>query len=148
MQIGSGFWASKTLLSAVELGVFTELARRPATASELRERLQLHKRAALHFLDALVALGLLERTDARYANTPATDLFLDHAKLSYIGGILETFNSRLYGFWGSLTEALRIGGPQNESKTGGDLVGVLYGDQARLIRRSQTSEQQKVVCQS
>jgi precorrin-6B methylase 2 len=132
MQIGSGFWASKTLLSAVELGVFTELARQPAAASELRERLQLHKRAALDFFDALVALGLLERTDARYANTPAADLFLDRAKPSYIGGILEMFNSRLYGFWGSLTEALRTGIPQNESKTGGDFFGVLYADQDRL----------------
>src|SRR5262245_32784016 len=132
MQIGSGFWASKTLLSAVELGVFTELARRPATASDLRERLQLHERAALDFLDALVALGLLERSDIRYANTPATDLLLDLAKPSYIGGILEMFNSRLYGFWGSLTEALRTGVPQNESKTGGDFFGVLYADQSRL----------------
>ena len=58
------------------------------------------QRAALDFFDALVALGLLERTDSRYANTPATDLFLDRAKTSYIGGILEMFNSRLYGFWG------------------------------------------------
>ena len=52
MQIGCGFWASKTLLSAVELGVFTELARQPALAEELRERLQLNKRAALDFFDA------------------------------------------------------------------------------------------------
>lgn len=132
MQIGSGFWASKTLLSAVELGVFTELARRPATASELRERLQLHERSARDFLDALVALGLLQRTDARYANTPATDQFLDQAKPSYIGGILEMFNARLYGFWGSLTEALHTGKPQNESKTGGDFFGVLYREPARL----------------
>ncbi len=132
MQIGCGFWASKTLLSAVELGVFTELARQPALAEELRERLQLNKRAALDFFDALVALGLLERTDSRYANTPATDLFLDRAKPSYIGGILEMFNSRLYGFWGSLTEALRTGMPQNETKTGGDFFGVLYADQDRL----------------
>lgn len=132
MQIGSGFWASKTLLSAVELGVFTELARRPATASELRERLQLHERSARDFLDALVALGLLQRTDARYANTPPTDQFLDQAKPSYIGGILEMFNARLYGFWGSLTEALHTGKPQNESKTGGDFFGVLYREPARL----------------
>ena len=58
MQVGMGFWASKTLLSAVELGVFTELAARPATADELGERLGLHERAGRDFLDALVALGL------------------------------------------------------------------------------------------
>jgi hypothetical protein len=45
MQIGSEFWASKPVLSAVELGMLTELARQPALAEELRERLQLNKRA-------------------------------------------------------------------------------------------------------
>ena len=40
MQLGLGFWGSKTLLSAVELGLFTELAAAgPADAEELRERL-------------------------------------------------------------------------------------------------------------
>jgi hypothetical protein len=39
MQLGLGFWASKTLLSAVELGLFTELARRPAAAEDVVERL-------------------------------------------------------------------------------------------------------------
>ncbi len=53
--------------------------------------------------------------------TPAdTDLFLDRAKSSYIGGVLEMANARLYGYWGSLTEALRTGEAQNESKDGGE----------------------------
>jgi hypothetical protein len=30
-------------------------------------------------------------------------------KPSYVGGVLEMANARLYSFWGSLTEALRIG---------------------------------------
>ena len=81
------------------------MARRCAT------RLGLHPRSATDFFDALVALGMLERDDGRYANTPATDLFLDRAKPSYVGGILEMANARLYGFWGSLTEALRTGQP-------------------------------------
>src|SRR5712691_2285798 len=132
MQLGSGFWASKTLLSAVELGIFSDLARGPAEAETLRNRLGLHSRGALDFFDALVALGLLERTDSRYANTPATDLFLDRAKPSYIGGILEMFNSRLYGYWGSLTEALRTGKPQNEAKTGGNFFAALYAEPAAL----------------
>jgi precorrin-6B methylase 2 len=132
MQIGSGFWASKTLLSAVELGLFSELARQPADAATLRSRLGLHERAALDFFDALVALGLLSRTDGIYANTPETDLFLDRAKPSYLGGLLEMFNARLYGFWGSLTEALQTGAPQNEAKTGGNFFGALYADPERL----------------
>jgi hypothetical protein len=133
MQIGLGFWASKTLLSAVEMGLFTELARGPEDLETLRGRLGLHPRAAHDFLDALVALGLLERSGGRYSNTPATDLFLDKHKPSYIGGLLEMANLRLYGFWGHLTEAVRTGKPQNEVRSGGlPLFETLYADPARL----------------
>lgn len=135
LQTGLAFWASKTLLSAIELGLFTELARGPADLETLRVALRLHPRAARDFLDALVALGFLARTDGRYANTPATDLFLDRAKPSYVGGVLEMANARLYRFWDGLTEALRTGLPQSEAKHGGpDLFGTLYGDPARLAQ--------------
>jgi SAM-dependent methyltransferase len=133
MQLGLGFWGSKTLLSAIELGVFSELASGNAIDGDvLRERLGLHPRSARDFFDALVALGMLEREDGRYANTPATELFLDRAKPSYMGGMLEMANARLYGFWGSLTEGLRTGAPQNEAKDGEDFFGALYADRARL----------------
>ena len=122
LQLGLGFWGSKTLLSAVELGLFTELAesgpldaRGPAGAA----------RPAPAQRDATSSTrssrsGCSSATTARYANTPATELFLDRAKPSYIGGLLEMANARLYPFWGSLTEGLRTGEPQNEAKSGGD----------------------------
>jgi hypothetical protein len=84
-------------------------------------------------LDTLVALGFLVRQDGHYANTPATDLFLDKRKSSYIGGLLEMANHRLYGFWGHLTEAVRTGNPQNEIRSGGaPMFEMLYADPARL----------------
>jgi SAM-dependent methyltransferase len=132
MQLGTGFWGSKTLLSAIELGVFTELAKGPLDAAVLAKRLQLHPRSARDFFDALVALGMLKRTGQRYADTAETTLFLDRAKPSYVGGILEMCNARLYRFWGSLTEGLRTGNPQNEVKTGEDFFGTLYADPQRL----------------
>src|SRR5688500_662355 len=116
MQIGSAFAASKAFLSAVELGVFTELARQPADLGSLSWRLGLHPRSAADFLDSLVALKLLDRCGGVYRNTPEADAFLDRRKPGYIGGMLEMMNARLYGFWGSLTEALRTGKPQNEAK--------------------------------
>jgi hypothetical protein len=110
MKLGSAFWGSKTLLSAVELGLFSELAASgPLAAEGLRDRLGLHERSARDFFDALVALGMLEREDGVYRNTPATELFLDRAKPSYVGGMLEMQNARLFGFWNSLTEPLRSG---------------------------------------
>jgi hypothetical protein len=133
MQVGLGFWASKTLLSAVEMELFTELAKHPETSAELSARLRLHPRSAHDFLDALVSLNFLERRDGTYYNTPSTDLFLDKRKPSYIGGILEMASHRLYPFWGNLTTALRTGQPQNEaSQGGGGLFDALYADPDRL----------------
>jgi hypothetical protein len=132
-QIGLGFWASKTLLSAVELGLFTELAHKPASLEAVQNQIGLHPRSTRDFLDALVALGFLERNDGHYHNTPATDFFLDKKKPSYIGGILEMANQRLYGYWGHLTEALRTGLPQNEVRGGGQpIFETLYADPERL----------------
>jgi O-methyltransferase domain/Dimerisation domain len=132
LQLGLGFWASKTLLSAVELGLFTILAQGPRTAKEVISELGLQPRGTVDFLDALVSLGMLERIGEEYTNTAATDLFLDRNKPSYIGGILEMANDRLYRFWGSLTEALRTGHPQNEIKGGEDSFAAIYQDPDRL----------------
>jgi SAM-dependent methyltransferase len=133
MQLGLGFWASKALLSAIELGLFTELTKGSLDAETLRDRLSLHPRGIHDFLDALVALGMLQRNvDNQYSNTPEADTFLDQGKSTYIGGMLEMANDRLYGFWGSLTEALRTGRPQNEIKSGDNLFEALYADPRRL----------------
>jgi len=124
--------ASKVLLSAVELGLFSELAAAPLDADAIGRRLGLHPRGIRDFLDALVALGMLARNDVLYSNTPESSVFLDRAKPAYIGGLLEMFNARLYNFYGSLTDALKTGQPQNESKQGGDIFAQLYYDPARL----------------
>lgn len=133
LQTGLAFWASKTVLTAVEMGLFSELSRGPQSLESIRSRLGLHPRSARDFLDALVALGFLQRTGDRYANTAETDLFLDRSKPSYVGGILEMASRRLYGFWGNLAEALRTGEPQNEVKGGGPgMFETLYADPGRL----------------
>lgn len=132
LQTGLGFWASKTLLSAVEMEVFTELARRPESLESLTGRLGLHPRSSRDFLDALVALGFLEREDGMYRNTPSTDLFLDKHKASYIGGILEMANKRLYSHWSRLTIALRTGERQSEEPGEENVFAALYADPTRL----------------
>jgi hypothetical protein len=137
MQVGMGFWPSKTVLSAVELQLFTELGAEPMTGEQIGERLGLHPRGIYDFLDTLVALRFLERDGdgpgARYRNTAESSAFLDSRSPTYIGGILEMSNSRLYGFWGDLTEALRTGKPQNEIKhTGKAMFEELYSDPERL----------------
>ena len=133
LKLGTGFFGSKVLLSAVELELFTVLAEGPDTLTGISSRIGLHPRSARDFLDALVSLNCLERNDGHYANTPATDHFLDKNKPSYVGGILEMANARLYGFWADLTTALRTGKPQNEASKGGDdIFKTLYADPDRL----------------
>ncbi len=137
MQVGMGFWPSKTLLSAVELGLFTALGDESLTGGQLAASLELRSRALYDFLDGLVALGLLERQGlgegARYHNTPETAAFLDANSPQYVGGILEMANARLYRFWDGLTEALQTGQPQNEVKhTGRSMFDELYRDPGRL----------------
>ena len=122
MQVGMGFWASKTLLTAVKLELFTHLAGRPQSGAQIKHQLGLHIRSLYDFLDALVALGFLQRKgekdSAVYSNSPDTDLFLDKNKPSYIGGMLEMANNRLYPFWNFLEDGLKTGNPQNEIRTG------------------------------
>lgn len=132
LQIGLGFWGSKALLSAVELGLFTRLALKPLSAAEIGLRLGLHPRSLLDFLDTLVSMGLLEREGATYSNSPESARFLDRSQPAYVGGLLEMANQRLYSSCGNLTTALRTGEPQNEVRDGTDLFKDLYADPARL----------------
>ena len=137
MQVGMGFMAAKTLLAAVRFDLFTLLSAGPLNGAEIQRKLGLHPRSLYDFLDALVALGFLTREgikeNARYHNTEETAAFLDRNKPSYVGGILEMANNRLYKFWGHLEEALQTGLPQNEVKESGtSLFDALYGDPARL----------------
>jgi hypothetical protein len=133
LELGMSFWASKAFLSSVEIGLYTSLAAGPKTLPELMAEHGLHPRSAVDFLDSLVALGLLDRSDDKYSNTPLTEAFLDRNKPSYVGGMLEMANARLYPFWANLTEALKTGEPQNEAKGGGpNPFEAMYADPAGL----------------
>jgi len=137
MAIGSGYSASKVLLSAVGLGLYTELGDSAMTAEAIAERLGLVKRPARDFLDALVSLDLLARDgdggDARYHNTPETAHFLDEASPAYQGGLLKIWEGRNFRFWADLTEALKTGKAQSEIKhSGRPFFETLYADPQRL----------------
>src|SRR5215467_12893232 len=124
MDVGMGFWASKILLSAVRFDLFTFLGDGSKSTVEIKDHLTLRTttRHVCDWLDALVSLGFLQRDGlmeaASYSNTPSTAMFLDRSKPTYMGGILEMANNRLYRFWGDLEEGLLTGKPQNESKHG------------------------------
>lgn len=134
MRVGMGFESSKALLSAVELGVFTALAKEPMDVESLRLATGIDRRSARDLFDVLVALGFLLREDGVYRNTPESDLYLDKGKASYLhlGALLEMANSRLYHIWGRLTECLQTGKPQNEARDGESVFDVIYADRDKL----------------
>lgn len=59
MQIGMGFFASKTVLSAVELELFTRLGGEAKSGALMGESLGVLPLGIEDFLDALVALKFL-----------------------------------------------------------------------------------------
>ena len=137
LQTAFGFWSSKVLLTAVEMGVFTALGDRHLSGAELGRQLGLHARGICDFLDALVAMKFLDRQglglDALYANTPAGAMYLDAKSPRYVGGILVMLNARLFKFWNDLPDALRTGQPQNEIKyTHRTIFDELYKHPAQL----------------
>lgn len=141
MQIGTGFWASKILLTAVHFQLFTKLAGgKSMSVPVIKTMLELEctDRHLYDFLDTLTAFGFLKREGlletASYSNSLDTDTFLDKMKPGYIGGILEMMNDRLYRFWGNLEEALQSGQPQNEVKDGRDMFAELYRDPNHLYQ--------------
>jgi len=107
MALSTGFWAFKTLAAAHELDLFSRLAGGPGTtAGELAQALGLHPRPAEMLLTGCAALGLLEKTDGRYRNTPLSEAYLVRGKPYYFGGFVQMADKRLYAGWGRLTEAL------------------------------------------
>jgi len=132
VKLAFAFREAKVVLSAVELQVFTILTEGPLDLETLRNRIGIDQRGARDFFDALVALGLLERDkDGRYANTPETDLYLDHRKPSYIGAELDHVNTQLYARWNSLTPALRTGRAQSGAGVAGNYP-AFYSDPVTL----------------
>lgn len=137
LSMGFGFFASQTLITAVELGVFSQLGATARSGPELQDLLGLHSRGVYDFLDALVALGLLAKQGhgdtALYSNTPESARFLDKSSEAYVGGIFTMSGNRLYRYWADLGEALRTGQPQSEAKRAGKpLFDEIFADPIKL----------------
>lgn len=132
LEIAFAFRRSKTLLTAVELGVFAALAKQSRTATILAAKLGLNGRGSKDFFDALVVLGLLERdASGSYSNTAAGARFLDPDSDDYVGHALHRVSTRVYNNWNLLGTALRTGQPQSGAFGAGG-YNALYSDPSSL----------------
>ena len=136
MQMATGFWVSKTLMTAVELGVFTKISAyekdNDSTSLTLAEFQNIigiqERRPAEAFTTALVSLGLLKLNkknngEKTFANSEVSSMFLDKSKSTYIGDVVTMFDERLYKRWDKLSQALKTNKPIGE-KQGEDIESI------------------------
>ncbi|MCK4342301.1 MAG: methyltransferase domain-containing protein [Phycisphaerae bacterium] len=109
-DIATGFWKSQTLHTAIELELFTALRDQTRSAGDVAGDLALPEPTTKMLLDACCALGLVRRTDAGYANTPASRGLLVRGEPRYLGDAV-LLGAQMYGLWGRLGEAVRRGEP-------------------------------------
>jgi predicted O-methyltransferase YrrM len=106
-DITFAFQQSRIILTAFELGIFTELDKGAKTSGEVAAALNADARAADRLMDALVSIGLLSKSENKFSNRePASD-FLVKGKPGYLSGLMHTVN--LWNAWSTLTESVRKG---------------------------------------
>ena len=133
-QMATGFWVSKTLMTAVELEVFTKLSGNKSVTFEQLQNdiLEMDKRPAEVFATALLSLGLINVSGERgggegggegreklYSNSQLSEVFLDKNKPSYIGDFIIMMDKRLYNKWGKLPLSLKTNRPIEAAEGGG-----------------------------
>src|SRR5919206_3128012 len=76
LQLAVGFMAAKHLFVASEIDLFGQLADGPRTLDDLAGRVGVPRRTVRISADAMVALGLMERSGNQYRNTPVAATYL------------------------------------------------------------------------
>jgi len=103
-----GFMESRILLSAAELNIFTLLETGPMTAPEIAHRIGGDLRGVAALLDAVAAMGLLEKEGGRYRNDSSiTRLLSESSPESVLPMVLHM--ASLWTRWSHLTEIARRG---------------------------------------
>ena len=130
----TSFWVSKTLFTGVELGVFDELSKGPASAEVLAYRLRLHPGALERLMNALVALELIQKENGRFSNTEEAALYLVKGQQSYLGGQVEHLSQLHWRLWQLLPGAIRENSPRVKEVFGPgfDMLAAVYADPRQL----------------
>ena len=106
-----GAVAFRTVLAAINLGVFDALHAGPCTASELTMRIAIDARGAAVLLDTLQSLGYVRRKGTRYANTRMTTKWLVRSTPTNIIAGFAFWDTVLRELWTNLEESIRSGQP-------------------------------------
>jgi len=106
-SIAFGFMASKALFAGLHIDVFTHLAKGPKTSGELSKETGIPKNRVETLMTALNSIGLVDREDQRYRNSPGADAFLSRTSKYEFGDYLRyQIDQQMYPFLGQLNEVL------------------------------------------
>lgn len=110
LDLIEAFRRSKTMFTAVRLGLFDLLDEAPATAERLAARTGAQPEALERLLEGCAALGLLERREGVFANTALARAYLTRGSPQSLAGYIRYSDEALYRLWGELEAAVREGG--------------------------------------
>lgn len=106
------FRRSKTMFTAVDLGIFDLLSDAPSTAGAVAQAVGTDPDATVRLLDACAALGLLRKREGLYENQPVAATYLCAASPHTLRGYIRYSDEALYPMWGRLADAIREGTPR------------------------------------
>lgn len=109
LELIEAFRHSKTMFTAVSMGVFDALHDGPASAAELAARLGANADAMGRLLDGCAALGLVRKDAGVYANDAVAETYLYTGSALSMRGYVRYSDEALYPMWGHLEDAVREG---------------------------------------
>ena len=118
MEIVNAYRKSRIILTAHELNIFTILDKYSMSSADLAEKIGTDPRATDRLMNALVAIGLLEKSDSQFTNTSFAAEFLVKTQPGFLGGISHQVH--LWKTWSTLTEAVTTGSSVTIKKSIGE----------------------------
>jgi acetylserotonin N-methyltransferase len=109
LDLIQAFRRSKTMFTAVSLGIFDRLEHGPVRLPELAAAAQCNADALERLLDACVGLGFLTRAEEGYSNTEVSKRYLAAGSPDTLASYIVYSDRSLYALWGHLEEAVREG---------------------------------------
>jgi len=110
LELSGSYWQAFALHAAVKLDIFTALAQRPLLSDQAADVLSTDGRALEMLLNALCAMGLVEKSDDGYALCDPARRYLVKTSNEYIGHII-LHHHFLAPSWAALDQAVITGGP-------------------------------------
>jgi SAM-dependent methyltransferase len=110
MGMAGGHAEARAIQTALKLGLFEALHPDQLDSAALAVAIHCERRATMLLANALVALGLLCKSNGRYGLSDSANRFLLQGSHEYLGGMI-LFDEALWSTWGQLEESVRRGEP-------------------------------------